>query len=256
MTVNHTSARSETASVALIHNWPLTLLSAVMMPLLMALGFWQLDRAGQKAQIVATIDGRLAAQPKPPGGLGELQAYTPISLLGFYTGEVFYLDNRMRDGQVGYEVLQVFVAGGERWLINRGWIAAAKDRNTLPLVSWPLAAQRISGFLYPIGGVEASQPVPVALDTGGNIQAQKRLRIQAVGADLAASLGLSRGDWTVRLSSDSDTAFKTQWQFVNSSEARHIGYAVQWFAMATALCILWLFGATRVAEILKMRKKK
>ncbi|KUJ83059.1 SURF1 family protein [Microbulbifer flavimaris] len=256
MTVNHTPAHSQTASVALIRNWPVTFLSAGLLPLLLALGFWQLDRAEEKARILATIDGRLGAQPRSPATLDELRAYTPVRLMGFFTGELFYLDNRTRDGKVGYEVLQVFVTGGERWLVNRGWVAAEPGRQTLPVVSWPLAAKWITGFLYPADNDGTSSPMAMEFDSGPGVEPERLQRIQAVGQDLLGSLELDQPAWTIRLSADSDTALNTGWEFVNNSPAKHTGYAVQWFAMAAALCILWLSAATNIPAMIKNNNYK
>ena len=41
---------------------------------------------------------------------------------------------------------------------------------------------------------------------------------------------------------------------VNVTPAKHTGYAVQWFAMAFALGIIFIFFNTNLAELLKRRK--
>ncbi|WP_237068103.1 SURF1 family protein [Microbulbifer guangxiensis] len=256
MTVNHTPARSQTGSVALIRNWPVTFLSAGLLPLLLALGFWQLDRADEKAQILATIDARLSAQPKNPSELTAVEPFIPVRLMGFYTGELFYLDNRTRDGQVGYEVLQVFVSGGKRWLVNRGWVPAGEDRAQVPAVAWPLAAKWITGFLHPADAEGPAAPMDMEFETGAGVEPERLQRIQAVAADLLDRLELEQPDWTIRLSADSDTALRTGWQFVNGEPARHRGYAFQWFAMAAALCILWLIAASNIPAVLKKNNYK
>lgn len=256
MTVNHTPARSQTASVALIRNWPVTFLSACFLPLLLALGFWQLDRAGEKAAILSVIDARLGAQPRKPADLETLQPFTPVRLMGFYTGELLYLDNRTRDGRAGYEVLQVFVSGGERWLVNRGWVPVGEDRSILPAVSWPLAAKWITGFLHPVDENGSAAAAVMEFEAGTGVEPESLRRIQALGADVLAEMNLDETGWTIRLSADSDTALRTGWQFVNSQPERHTGYAVQWFAMAAALCILWLIAATNIPAVLKKNNYK
>ncbi|MFV8782851.1 SURF1 family protein [Microbulbifer sp. SA54] len=222
----------------MIRSWPLTLLSLCLLPLLLALGSWQLQRADEKQQIIADIDARLAAQPRKLSALESPEIFTPVRLLGFYTDEYFYLDNRTRNGRVGYEVLQVFVSGQQRWLINRGWLAAGSSRNQLPEVNYPLAAKVINGFLYPV-------PAGKGL---ANIGAHAR--IQMIDTGLTAVLGLDEPAWSIRLSADSDTALVTDWEFVNSTPARHKAYAFQWFSMAAALCILWLLAATNIRSMI------
>ncbi|WP_237059884.1 SURF1 family protein [Microbulbifer sediminum] len=239
---------SERASVALISNWPLTVFSILLLPALVSLGFWQLDRADEKRSLIAAVDGRLSAQPQDPNTLEHLQRYSPVRLPGYFTDEYFYLDNRTRNGRVGYEILQVFVSGERRWLVNRGWMPASVSRSKLPEVSWPRAAKVITGFLYPVTQGHG--------DGGGNpITGDGPVRIQAVDAGLTGSLRLAKPDWTIRLSADSDTALVTDWRMVNSSPARHQAYAWQWFAMALALVILWLLAATRLPAALRQRAR-
>ena len=242
MTVNTTSVQTGTASVALIRNWPLTLLSAALLPLLIGLGIWQLQRAEEKAALNAAIDTRLSAQPQKPATLSALQTYTPVRLLGYYSGEPYYLDNRTRSGKVGYEILQVFISGEQRWLVNRGWVAAGSDRGKLPEVQWPLAAKVINGFLYPVDDSQGQ---------GSGTDGSDAARIQSLNSDLASRLNLAQPRWTIRLSADSDTALVTDWQLLPSPPQRHTAYAVQWFAMAVALVLMWLFAATNFRERLR-----
>ena len=241
MTVHSNSVQSKNASVALIRNWPLTLLSGCLLPLLLSLGMWQLQRGDEKAALNAAIDTRLSAQPQKPSSLGRPEAFTPLRMLGYYTDEYFYLDNRTRNGSVGYEILQVFVSEGRRWLVNRGWVPAAASRAELPEVRFPLAAKVITGFLYPIS---------VADTTNGN-SPEPGQRLQQLDTAASANLNLMHADWSVRLSADSDTALVTDWQMVNSPPERHRAYAFQWFAMAAALVLLWLIAATRIPQILR-----
>ncbi|WP_323846081.1 SURF1 family protein [Microbulbifer magnicolonia] len=243
MTVHTNSVPAKKASVALIRNWPLTLLSGLLLPLLLSLGFWQLQRAEEKSALNATIDTRLASQPRSLANsaaeLTGLQTYMPVRLLGFYTDEYYLLDNRTRNGRVGYEVLQVFVSARQRWLVNRGWLEAPPQRDELPEVDWPLAAKVITGFLYPVApGDSESRP---ETDT----------RIQQLDSTFAGSLDLLQPQWSIRLSADSDTALVTDWQLVNSPPQRHRAYAAQWFAMAVALVILWLAAATSAATFVR-----
>ncbi|MCX2830856.1 SURF1 family protein [Microbulbifer thermotolerans] len=240
MTVQASSVPAKKASVALIRSWPLTLFSSLLFPLLLCLGFWQLHRAGEKAAINAAIDARLSSQPRSIIELGEdLDNYQPVRLHGRYTDEYYLLDNQTRNGRPGYEVLQIFVSGGQRWIINRGWVAAPPQRNELPEIHWPMAAKVITGFLYPVA----------TSDKGRKTTSEKR--IQRVNTVFTGRLQLARPDWSIRLTADSDTALVTDWQLLNSPPERHQAYATQWFAMAIALVILWFFTATNLPRKLR-----
>ncbi|MFC6633921.1 SURF1 family protein [Microbulbifer taiwanensis] len=237
------SAPLKKPSVALIRNWPLTLLSGLLFPLLLSLGAWQLQRGDEKAALNTAIDTRLSAQPQSlaKGAVkpDDLQIYTPVRMLGYYTDEYHLLDNRTRNGRVGYEVLQIFVSAHQRWLVNRGWVEAPPQRDQLPDISWPLAAKVITGFLYP------------TQKTAEGARFTNARRIQQLDSAFAGSLELAQPQWSIRLSADSDTALVTDWQLINSPPERHRAYATQWFAMAAALVILWLSAATSLPQLLR-----
>lgn len=233
--------QSRAASVALIRSWPITFLSLCFFPLLLGLGSWQLQRAHEKQQLLDHIDARLASQPQNISQLTQPQTYTPVRLLGHYTDEYFYLDNRTRNGRAGYEVLQVFKTGQERWLINRGWIAAKARRSALPEIAYPRAAKVITGFLY---------PVDESASAATQVNDERDLRIQSLDRDLTDTLALAQPAWHIRLSADSDTALVTDWQLVNVNPERHQGYAVQWFSMAATLFILWVLAATNIRSMI------
>ncbi|WP_078084155.1 SURF1 family protein [Microbulbifer mangrovi] len=243
---------SRAASVAFIRSWPLSLLCLCFFPLLLGLGNWQLQRAAEKQTLLERIDARLSAQPQKIDQLDAPQSYTPVRLLGFYTDEYFYLDNRTRNGRVGYEILQVFETGNSnrgksRWLINRGWLPAASQRSVLPEVRYPLAAKVITGFIYPSdteAGQESNEVVP---------RIAPHDRIQSLSLIVDNGLRLDHPQWHIRLSADSDTALFTDWQLVNTNPQRHRGYAVQWFSMAAALCLLWLLAATNIRKMVRQK---
>ncbi|HEY8568134.1 MAG TPA: SURF1 family protein [Microbulbifer sp.] len=242
-----TGEPSRAASVAFIRSWPLSILCWCFFPLLLGLGNWQLQRAHEKQQILDNIDARLSSQPVKISDLQQPQTYTPVRLLGFYTDEYFYLDNRTRNGRVGYEILQVFESGSSadktRWLINRGWLPAVAARSELPHVAYPLAAKVVTGFLYPTGAAKqvAERPSPIVPHS----------RIQRLDSALTENLNLSRASWHIRLSADSDTALQTDWPLVNVDPQKHRGYALQWFSMAAALVVLWLLAATNARQLVR-----
>ena len=44
----------------------------------------------------------------------------------------------------------------------------------------------------------------------------------------------------MRLSTDESSGFVREWAIVSMPPVRHVGYAVQWFAMALAILILFI----------------
>ncbi|WP_444883293.1 SURF1 family protein [Microbulbifer sp. PSTR4-B] len=242
MTVEIPSVSSDNTSVSLIRNWSITLFSFGFIPVFVLLGFWQLGRADDKRIIDLEINSRLSSQPENLHLVTNLKRFLPVKLDGNYSDEYFLLDNRTRTGKVGYEVLQVFISGEQRWLINRGWIPFSASRDVMPEVNYPKDKIKINGFLYPVENLKSIE----------NKEKIINRRIQIVNKEIVQNMTLSNNNWIVRLSADSESAFITDWQLVNSSVDRHIAYAIQWFAMATALFFLWLFTATNFIKVNKI----
>ena len=104
-----------------------TLVVLMLLPGLIALGCWQLARAQEKRELLASYAERQAGDAVSAAQLPELKdpAYRRVHLFGhFDAGHSLLLDNRMREGQVGVELLQPFFdqASGLWLLVNRGWL--------------------------------------------------------------------------------------------------------------------------------------
>ncbi|BBM01244.1 SURF1 family protein [Microbulbifer sp. GL-2] len=239
MRVEIPSVSAKKNSVPLIRNWPITLFSVGIFPVLISLGFWQLERAEIKDDILVEIDTRLSSQPVTPDEDLDFKRFMPIGLTGKYMDEYYFLDNRTRNGRAGYEVLQVFTSDNKRWLVNRGWIPLAEDREIFPEITYPKEVIRIIGFLYPVNKI----------NSGKRQEKKGGQRIQSLDSQFTKELDLYEDHWSVRLSSDSISVFLTEWNLISSSAERHRAYSMQWFAMAIVLVMLWMFTATNFARI-------
>jgi cytochrome oxidase assembly protein ShyY1 len=77
-------------------------------------------------------------------------------------------------------------------------------------------------------------------------------RLQAVDAALIAQLlGEPVFPYPVRLHDDQPDALLAQWAVVNVSPEKHTGYAVQWFSMALALVIIFIFRSSNLGQLLR-----
>lgn len=245
-----------TVTLTLAFNWKLSVLGLLMLPLLLRLGFWQLERAEEKQQLNSVIAQQHQLPPvtkinQYPGA--DLQ-YRKIQLQGYFDQQRYWLlDNKTRQGRVGYEVIVPFVdSSGATILINRGWIAASPMRSEIPIVDLAKGMRRIEGFAY--------QPSHNVMT--GNTHAESVVkgsewpkRIQKVDiADLYRQLNIDpKVSYLLRLETFSDAALVTQWRWINSSPQKHQGYAVQWFAMASVLLVALLFANSNLAQVLRQR---
>ena len=120
--------------VALLLARLLLLRTLLLLPVVLGLGFWQLERAAEKRRYEAAYLARLADLPVPVST--EVEAFQRVRLTGeFDPKRYFLLDNQIRQGKVGFAVLAVFVTtDGRQWLLNRGFVAGHQGRSRLPSV--------------------------------------------------------------------------------------------------------------------------
>jgi cytochrome oxidase assembly protein ShyY1 len=169
------------------------LLTVVLAAVMVALGFWQLDRYHQRSAVNARIDAgargtpvQLAAVLPPPGGTAgsvgpapsATATWTRVTLSGRYdrSHEVL-VRGRTVDGRVGYEVLTPLVLGdGTAVLVDRGWVAPAQGgavpRPDVPpappgdvtVVGWLRAPESRAGAPQRVEGqLEVRRIAPAAL---------------------------------------------------------------------------------------------
>lgn len=241
-----------TGRLAFDFEWRITLFTLLLLPLLISLGFWQLQRAEEKAALALAFERQQASPPAPLTSLvgapaAEL-AYRPVVLRGRYiAGRDLLLDNRTRGGRYGNEVLSVFeLENGSLALVNRGWLPADPARRVLPEVpAVPGESLTVTGSVYVAPGepyLLADQPLAEAWPQ----------RIQAVEMDkVAALLDEPLFPYPVRVNAGEPGALQADWQVINASPARHRGYAVQWFSMAAVLALLYLLRSTNLWQMMR-----
>lgn len=225
--------------------WPLWLFTLGFLPVLISLGFWQLDRAEEKR----AFDRQLAAaQAQPSVPLASLDspasaAWRSVTLQGYFDPKLIWLlDNRIRGGVAGVEVLQVLRQAGsaEPVLINRGWLAWT-DRSELPQISTPEQPE----FLY----AEVLPPVESGFTLGDNNATGWPRLISRIELDaMAEQAGLPGAPLLLRLREPGAASFTLDWPGQPTSASKHTGYAVQWFAMALALIALFVWAGLRPAS--------
>ena len=223
---------------AIRQHWQLSVLFIIFLPLLVSLGFWQLDRAEQKRQRITVYQEQMTLPPKPFNTNVELDvepSYQKVYMEGRYDPKRYWLlDNQSRAGRNGYEVIAPVDVGGQWVLVNRGWIEAPLRRDQLPKISIPNEPIRFEGYLYqPSANVVFKQ-------TDSDLPFAWPKRVLYV--DIAtASQALSGRVYPAQLRVDDDVpgALLAHWPIINSSPEKHQGYAIQWFGMAIILSVLY-----------------
>jgi cytochrome oxidase assembly protein ShyY1 len=236
--------------------WRITLCTLVMLPFMVGLGFWQLERAAEKEALGASWEAR---QREAPAALTQVWnesaeglAYLPVRLSGeFLPDKYFLLDNRIQAGQFGYEVLAVMQITGEDRvvLVNRGWIAGDPARIKMPdvpAVRGPLAT---TGHVY----VAPGKPYLLAeqqLD-GDWPKVLQAVEMEKIKPVLVASGSTEVFPYTVRIAAGEPGALAVDWQVINVTPQKHRAYAVQWFTMAVALAVFYLLRSSNLWLLLR-----
>lgn len=234
-------------------DWKTSVLILLLLPLLVSLGFWQLDRADEKAQLQALFDERQASPPISIGLLneGDDLRYQPVKLTGeFVNGKSLFLDNRIYRGKFGYEVVTPFKVSNSNMtvLVNRGWVKGDISRRSLPSVDAIDAGVEIVAQVYvPQGEMLVLEKLTVT----GWPKVMQSLNIEA----LASGFDTTLFPFSVRLSENSVGFLASNWSVVNLRPDKHVGYAFQWFAMSITLLIIGFLTNTNFWALRKLRKK-
>ena len=210
--------------------WKMTLFTALLLPVVLSLGIWQLGRAEEKREFEAAyLDriGALAVVPAP-----TLTDFQRIRLVGEYqAGRDFLLDNQVRGGEIGYGVISVFRGeDGRRWLINRGFVPGDRARRSLPEIVSPAGRVTLTGLVWPELGL-----VPVFGEDRWTEGWPKLIQRIEVGRMAATGKGVVSQE--IRLEAGQPGVFDPAPTELNMPAAKHTGYAVQWFGLAAALSI-------------------
>jgi surfeit locus 1 family protein len=223
-----------------IKNWKLAILALVFICFFTALGCWQVSRANQKKILLKSFAERTEHVPFTADAINQnndLRFYR-AKLEGTYDNEhTLLLDNTIFKGRVGYEIYTPFLAKGmpAPILIDRGFVPIGKSRQELPAISPVNGTTTIMGMLnqppkYVAYGQINDSPV-----------IRWPLRVEYVNTrELGKLLGYPVSSFVLNLSPDDPGAYEAEWHVVTMGPERHMGYAVQWFALALTLLILFV----------------
>ena len=239
--------------------WRITTLTAALFPLLIGLGFWQLERAEEKAALAEAFDARSRAEPATIDGalwrksIEEL-AYLPVVATGrFVPARHLLLDNRIREGRFGYEVVSLLELenGAGHVLVNRGWLQGDASRLQLPEIPETGGPVVVQGHVY----VAPGKPYLLSeqqLD-GPWPRRLQALEMEKLSPALTAELGDNVAPYPVRIDAGQPGALDVAWQVINVSPAKHRGYAVQWFTMAVVLLLFFFLRSSNLLQLLRGR---
>ncbi|MGH8307321.1 MAG: SURF1 family protein [Gammaproteobacteria bacterium] len=222
--------------------WP-TLVTVILLIILVCLGIWQLHRADYKRGLlsqyhqVTTLPPVLLNSTLASGGFDTLPRYRHVQAQGHYdsTHQVLLQDMQHAD-QVGYEVLTPFVLEPQQriLLVNRGFVAGP-DMKTLPDVRVDSDTRSVSGVLgiLPVPGIRLGKTIVPA--------GWPKLILYPRYQTLAELYGSQLLKPVLLLDANQANGFVRDWKpNIGFPPVRHDAYALQWFALALALLIIWI----------------
>ena len=223
-----------------------SLITLILLPILICLGLWQLERAEQKQDIIANYLLRsqtVLANLQPIHANPEDYRYYQAELRGHYdNAHTFLLDNQIHAGRPGYQVLTPFIAEQVTTpiLINRGWIPLGTRRNQLPTIAPVHGQHTLNGTIY----VPHGQAFTLSNKREENPLWPRRVQTLDIN-QLAQQLNYAISPYVLRLAPDQKTGFIRDWPIVSMKPSKHVAYAVQWFALAATLLILFVIVTIR-----------
>jgi surfeit locus 1 family protein len=185
-----------------------------------ALGNWQARRADEKRALAARLE-RVAV-------VGE-----------FVPQFTVYLDNKVRRGKPGYEVVTPLRLRGSSThvLVNRGWIEAGKTRDVVPEVPTPRGEVRIEGI--------ALEHLPRSLQfMERGLRVRQNLSVPAY----ADETGLRLQPRVIEQHSSAPDGLARDWPPHEAGAEKNEAYAFQWYALAALAAILGLVLSFRRSE--------
>ncbi len=223
----------------------------IVLPILMSLGFWQLDRAELKQQQLDKYTARSEQRAMPltaavnPAAIKVADAmYQKFEVRGRYDSQhSFLIDNRVHQSQVGYYVITPFVVeNSDRIiLVNRGWLKGKRYRADLP--DFTTTSEKI--MLKGVGYVPSKNFFAV-----DNVKIEnQRFPVVIQNIDFTVikeALKIDLYPFILRLDPEDKTGFVRNWQVITSSPEKSQSYAAQWFTMAFVVLLIYISSSIRL----------
>ncbi|MEZ5537880.1 MAG: SURF1 family protein [Thiolinea sp.] len=202
--------------------------------LLLGLGTWQINRGLHKGNVLSLVGNKhkdyqvLTELPANPESLN----YQKATLSGHWdTQHYFLLDNRINEGQLGYEIIMPFqLSNGQNILVNRGWIA----RNQAATLHIPTTEQ-LNGTLYlPKKGYTIGESIPAQQQADDSWpKVTLYMDLQTFSSVLKQPLS----PLLLVLEQTHPDSLTQIWKPVVIAPERHYAYALQWYGLAIVFII-------------------
>jgi len=205
------------------------------------LGFGKLAflRSGQKKILIHTFSSRIKQPPLTAKTLPLKKDYLyyQASVEGWFdNAHTFLLDNKTLHHRIGYEVYTPFKVKGvdQVILVDRGIVPLEARREILPTIPPILETVMITGLLTLPPRYVALGPMTASTVLNWP------LRIEFIEMGLLEKyVSHALFPYVLSLPANHPYGFDNEWQINTLTPEKHTAYAVQWFALAFTLLILF-----------------
>lgn len=218
------------------------LLAAAACAAAIALGNWQARRAEDKRALGERLEQELRSAPTalPQDAVQAGQfVLKHVAASGHFVPEhTIYLDNKLRRGRPGYEVVTPLRLNGIHVLVNRGWLEAGRTRDVLPEAATPAGPVRVAGL--------ALERLPQALELGPAVRAKVRQNLDL--GEFAQESGLRLQPLVIEQHSALGDGLVRDWPRPDAGIEKHEVYSLQWYSLAGLALVLFVVLSFRRVE--------
>ena len=213
----------------------------IFVPITISLGFWQLDRAEEKREIIANYDELLTSEPINLNVKTIYKNWQPITTIGRFKDIVIFEDNAILSGRAGFKIYHLFENGdGSYVFVHRGFIERNMVKNNLPLINTPKGKQSLEGSVLIKEDNSFVQDIEES-DT----RIIQEFNIERLINKFPILKDRYLHPFLFNLDIRDNKKFLAIEKPVNMAASKHIGYAIQWFGLCIALIILTIYAFRR-----------
>ncbi|MCW9030193.1 MAG: SURF1 family protein [Gammaproteobacteria bacterium] len=218
-----------------------TIITLLVLPVLLRLGFWQLERAEEKRDLIELFKKKNDSGPlliKDKVNIDEHFNYRNSQVEGKYISEkLIFIDNKIHQGKSGVYVLTPFKIKNSEYsiLVNRGWVAMAADRSSLPQIQTTPELVTLSGKIK----ILTEKPFTIGEQFQSN-QGWPALMQWINISEIEKKSDLKLLPYLFLLDEKEQSGYVRNWKPVVMLPEKSTSYAVQWFSLALALFIIYV----------------
>ena len=217
------------------------------------LGMWQLNRADEKKAIADNINKRSTESAvnlnTPFNWNQEKHQYRKATVKGeFLLKGQLLIDNIIVKNKPGYYVITPFKIEGIDLtiLINRGWIRQAGRQRQAAKVTTPKGQISIEGIMRTPSALPFIEASVEPLTHTESFNTWLYLDVKKYQKESP----LKMMPFAILQSNDVNDGLHRKWRSYQAKTGMHIGYAIQWFAFAVIVTIIFIgLGRRRARKL-------